>query len=250
MAGVDYEREAGAYDRARSMPFDALEPLRHVVARHVSPPVRRILDVGSGTGQFARAFAHWFELAVVGVEPSAGMRGQARALTCDPLVSYVAGRAEALPLRGRSCGCAWLSTVVHHIADLPACARELRRVLSDGAAVLVRSAFPGHHDRITLFRYFPDARRVAETFPSVERITRVFGAAGFAVECLDDVPQESAPSLRAFLERVRDHRQADSTLVGLSDEAFERGIRDLEGVVAAEATPRPVIDCLTLLVMR
>ena len=41
-------------------------------------------------------------------------------------VAWVGGQAERLPLRDGCCGGAWLSTVIHHLADLPGCARELR----------------------------------------------------------------------------------------------------------------------------
>ncbi len=246
---VDYDREAEAYHRARAISFEGLEQWRCAIAGYLSSTrVRRVVDVGSGTGEFARALAHWFTLDVVGVEPSVGMRRTA-CLTPDPRVSYVAGRAEALPLRERSCGCAWLSTVMHHI-DLPACAQELRRVLVAGAPVLVRSAFPGRLDGVTLFRYFPEARRAVAAFPTVEHVAMVFATAGFSIEHVEDVPQVSAPSTRAFLDRVRGGRHADSTLVGLSEEAFGRGIRALEREAAAETRPRPVIDHLTLLVAR
>jgi SAM-dependent methyltransferase len=46
---------------------------------------------------------------------------------------------------------AWLSVVVHHLADLPAAAEELRRVLVPGGRVLIRGAFPGRHQHLTLF---------------------------------------------------------------------------------------------------
>lgn len=86
---------------------------------------------------------------------------------------------ESLPLRAASCAAAWLSTVIHHIADLDAAARELRRVLRGDGPVLVRSAFPGREHGITLFRFFPGARRALARFPSVARVGEAFAAAGF-----------------------------------------------------------------------
>jgi SAM-dependent methyltransferase len=75
-----------------------------------------------------------------------------------------------------------------------------------------------------------------------------FATAGFAFESLQPVPQVSAPSLRAAVERVR-HR-ADSTLKPLPDEEFAEGLAALEHAAAAETTPTPVIDHLDLLVLR
>jgi SAM-dependent methyltransferase len=207
---------------------------------------RPLVDIGSGTGQFARAFAESFNLDVVGIEPSAGMGREAQRLNTHPRVSYIAARAERLPLRDRSAGSAWLSTVIHHLTDLDACARELRRVLVAGAPVLVRSAFPGRLDGITLFRFFPGARRVAETFPDLERTAALFGRAGFDLERVEDVAQVSAPDHRALLERVRSGRHADSTLAGLTDQEFAQGVSALE----CAASSGPVVDRLTLVVMR
>lgn len=249
MAKVDYERAAADYQRARGMPLEAILPLRDVVAPWLATPAAApLLDVGSGTGQFARAFAEWFGARVVALEPSAAMRREALRANPQPLVRPLAGRAEALPLGAASCGAAWLSTVIHHV-DLERSARELRRVLRDGAPLLVRNAFPGREAGITLARYFPVRRRLAQ-FPSIERTVEVLGRAGFACATIEDVPQESAPSLADLARRVREARHADSLLASLEDAEYEAGLAALERDVAAGTAPGPVIDRLTVLFFR
>jgi hypothetical protein len=141
-----------------------------------------------------------------------------------------------------------LSTVIHHFGDLASCPRELRRVLEPGGPVLIRSSFPGHHAGITLFRFFPGARKIAETFPTVQATVAAFATVGFAFESLQPVSQVSAPSLQVAVERVR--QRADSTLQPLPDEEFAEGLAALERAAAAETTPTPVIDHLDLLVLR
>jgi len=165
-----------------------------------------------------------------------------------PGIVQVGAAGEALPLASGSCDAAWLSTVIHHLRDREACARELRRVLRPGAPVLIRSSFPGRHERITVFRYFPGASRVASGFPSVEEIAEVFRRAGFRRESLEGVPQISAPDLATALAHAR--LRADSTLAPLPDEEFEAGIAALERDVAAGASPGPVVDFIDLLVLR
>jgi hypothetical protein len=114
--------------------------------------------------------------------------------------------------------------------------------------VLIRSSFPDRHERITLFRFFPGARRVAETFPTVEATVAAFAAAGFAFQALRPVAQVSAQSLREAVDRVR--VRADSTLRLLPDEEFAEGLAALERATAAETTPTLVVDHLDLLVLR
>jgi ubiquinone/menaquinone biosynthesis C-methylase UbiE len=246
---VDYNQMAAVYDCGRSLSDEALEAWRTALSRYLpSETGMPVLDLGSGTGRFSNALAEWFDAYVIGVEPAEGMRREAQRRITHPRVAYVGGEAERIPLRDGSCDSAWLSTVIHHIGDLPSCARELRRVLRPQGRVLIRSSFPDRHDDILAFRFFPTARKIAETFPTVEGTVKAFASAGFRMEALESVAQVLAPSLRAFCERVR--VRADSTLVALSEDEFARGMEALEKAAAEEMTPTPVVDRLDLLVLR
>jgi ubiquinone/menaquinone biosynthesis C-methylase UbiE len=252
MARVDYDHMAGDYAEGRALPAGGLEPWREAIRPWLpqaaaAPPA---LDLGAGTGQFAAAIAGWFGVRVLAVEPSAGMRAQAARRHRHPGVALVGGRGERLPLRDGCCGWAWVSTVVHHLDDLPATARELRRVLRPGGPVLVRQAFPDRLEAVTLYRrFFPGAARIAAAvLPTVEQVTEAFAAAGFRVQARKEVSQQSAPSLAAYLDKTR--RRADTGLRLLGDAEFTAGLAALERAAAAETTPAPVTDRLDLLVLR
>jgi SAM-dependent methyltransferase len=180
------------------------------------------------------------------------MRAQAVRAHPHPGVRWVAGLAERLPLGDRTCAWAWVSTVVHHLDDLDAAAAELRRVLRPGAPVLVRQAFPGRMDEISLYRrFFPAAGASlveAGGLPSVERLSSAFAGAGFRAESLQAVAQVSAASLAAYRDKVR--LRADTGLRLLPDDQFAAGLEALDRAVAAETTPTPVVDRLELLVLR
>jgi hypothetical protein len=137
---------------------------------------------------------------------------------------------------------------VHHVPDLTACAKALRRALRPRGPVLIRGAFPGRLERIALFRFFPAGRRVLDAYPSVEQTAAAFATAGFAVESLRDVPQISAPNLVTFLESAR--LRADTVLRGISDADFAAGLAALEATIAAGDGSDPVVDRLDLLVLR
>jgi ubiquinone/menaquinone biosynthesis C-methylase UbiE len=254
MARVDYDRMSADYVEGRALPPEGMEAWRAAIAPWVPADVggrSPVLDLGAGTGQFAAAIAGWFGVEVVAVEPSGGMRAQAARAHPHPGVRWVAGVAERLPLGAGACAWAWTSTVVHHLDDLERAAGELRRVVRPGGRVLVRQAFPGRMDAITLYRrYFPGAAQALVAgggLPSVERVSAAFAAAGFPTEALQQVDQVSATSLAAYRDKVR--LRADTGLALLPDEEFAAGLAALDRAVEAETTPAPVVDRIDLLVL-
>jgi SAM-dependent methyltransferase len=242
MARIAYdEGDARAFEATRQLAGDGLHAWRDAVARHLGPaPGMRLLDLGSGTGMWARAFTGWYGVDVVRVEPSAAMRAR------DPEPGALAGDARTIPVPRGGVDAAWLSTVVHHLPDLPAAARELRRVVRPGGPVLIRSAFAGGHDTITLFRFFPEAVAVLDTFPAVGEVAAAFAAAGFTDAAYELVPQVSAPSLRAAADNLR--RAAHTPLQLIDDAAYDAGLARLRR--AAATGTGPVVDHLGLLVLR
>ncbi len=249
MARIDYTAAGNLYDRARALPLEGLGAWREALAPHLSGLTSPLLDVGAGTGQFVRAFRTWFASEIVAVEPSPAMLS--RLLECSRETEVRALRATAthLPIRDHTAGAAWLSTVIHHIPDLPLAALELRRTLLPGAPVLIRSAFPGRLDGITTFRHFPAARRVAESFPTVDAVARAFAASGFHLESLEAIPQQTLPRIAEARERVIAMRRADTTMIPLTDSEFDDGLASLDREIAADPGT-PVIDYLDLLVLR
>lgn len=248
MARIEYDEVAADYRAARGLSEDGLAGWKKALNPYFQGLMLPVLDVGSGAGQFATLFPKWFGASVIGVEPSEGMRARAEADRSDSRVTYLAGDAEHLPLADRSCGAAWLSTVIHHVPDLAAAAREIRRVVVPGGPLVIRSAFPGRTSQISLFRFFPEAAAVVETFPTVEQVERHFGAAGFALLKVAAVPQVSVPSLEEFRARVA--LRADTTLRGISNEAFEAGLTRLDQAIRAGGNDGPFVDYLDMLVLR
>lgn len=245
MARIAYhDHEAAAFEATRHLSEHGLAAWREAVTRNLDPrPGTRLLDLGAGTGRWARAFTDWYDdIDVIAVEPAEAMRARCR----HPKV--VAGDAAGIPLADRSVDAAWLSTVIHHLPDLTAAARELRRVLRPGGPVLIRSAFAGRHHAITLFRYFPEAIRVLDTYPSVHDVEAAFAAAGFTTVSLEQVPQVTAPSLREAAATLR--REAHTPLQLITDDEYAAGLARLHRAATTGTGTGPVIDALDLLVLR
>lgn len=128
------------YQQATAFHYAAYRPpLHQAILQRALPADSRFehgVDVGSGTGYSALALAAYCR-RVSGVEPSEAMRQAAQP---HPAVSYLAGRADALPLADGSADILTLAGVLPYArsdARSDASAAELRRVGRVGATLLV-----------------------------------------------------------------------------------------------------------------
>ncbi len=100
---------AGHYDQCRPSPPAALAQLVALATGRPAP--RLVVDLGSGTGLSTRYWADRAE-RVVGIEPTADMREQARAATAAPHVEYREGFSHRTGLPD-------------HVADVVCCMQAL-----------------------------------------------------------------------------------------------------------------------------
>jgi ubiquinone/menaquinone biosynthesis C-methylase UbiE len=246
---TDYERMAAVYDSGRALPAQNLEAWRDELHPYLSQRGTTLADVGSGTGLWTEVLAEWFDVRLVAVEPSDGMRRAAAGKERPVNTWLVGGTAEQLPLGTSTCRCAWLSTVLHHIGDLPRCVAELRRVVSSAGFVLIRNSFGDRLDGINWLTFFPTAQRVAgERWPNLKETVETFRAGGFEREAVKRVPEIVATDWRAYVDRIE--VRANSTLTVITDEEFEDGLVRLRAAARRETSPREVVDPRDLLVFR
>ncbi|MDI6103749.1 class I SAM-dependent methyltransferase [Actinoplanes sp. NEAU-A12] len=244
MALIAYdEADAAAFEATRHLGDDALGAWREAITRYLDPqPGMCLLDLGCGTGSWSQAFRTWWPATdVLAVEPSAAMRERA---LFEPVLC---GDAADIPAEDESIDAVWVSTVIHHVPDLAAAAREIRRVLKPGGPVLIRSAFPGRHEGITLCRFWPEViTALNDRYPTVAAVEAAFAASGFTTAGLEPVAQVSASSLQEAATGLR--REAHTLLQLISDDAYAQGVERLHA--AARTATGPSIDVLDLLVLR
>lgn len=245
-AEVDWDAQGERYAHTRHAITGTAAYEHLVVETLAGAPPGPVVDVGAGTGIWSPLLAGWTGRPVVAVEPAPGMRRHATAARAAG-VHHVAGRMPDLPLAAETGAGAWLSAVLHHVGDLAACARELRRVLAPGAPVLIRGAFAGRVDGLPQVRYFPDVRRrLDRRFPTVEATEAAFGDAGFGRERLDAVEEEPV-DLQEWRRLLPDQRRSDTSFVHLTDDEFAAGLRGIDAAIAAGDTrPRAALDLLVL----
>jgi ubiquinone/menaquinone biosynthesis C-methylase UbiE len=96
-------------------------------------PIESALDIGTGTGVFAEAFAG-ASLRVAGIDPNAGFLDVARRLVPD--AEFAEGVAEQLPFENGSFDLVFLGQVLHETDDPAAALQEARRVARHRVALL------------------------------------------------------------------------------------------------------------------
>ena len=234
LAPVDYSRvQHQGYAQGRALPAEAVQRNMAIFARHL--PAQRPLtgiDLGSGTGRFTPALAETFGGPIYGVEPAEGMREAAIAGAGHPRVNYLAGRAEAIPLPDATADFVLMFLSYHHVADKPAAAREIARVLKPGGRLLLRSTFqeriPDHWWR----GYFPRSWDVERAmFPTEPETRALFEAAGFAtVETVHmEIPFEG--DVATAVDRLK--LRAVSTFEHLTEAELDEGFARIEADFAA-----------------
>jgi ubiquinone/menaquinone biosynthesis C-methylase UbiE len=197
----------------------------------------------------SKLLADAFDADVRGVEPSARMREVAARENPHRRVRYLEGSGEQIPLADGTCDAALLSYVIHHLDDRDASAVEMRRVVRPGGLVLLRSTLRESLEHLPHWEFFPAARQIAESrMPPRGEVVALFRASGFEQVASEVVKQETAPSLRAYHERMK--LRAISTLELLDDAEFEEGIARLRHAAEGETDPRPVMEDVDLLVFR
>jgi ubiquinone/menaquinone biosynthesis C-methylase UbiE len=189
----------------------------------------RYLEVGTGTGEDALAFAAGFGTSVVGVDSSSVMVEEARR---RGLTEAVVADAHTLPFEDASFDGAWADRTFQHLADPVAALAEMVRVVRTGGRVVVVD--PDYGTQIVDVPDQDLARRVLR-FRSdfgirngtlARQMPGLFGRAG-----LTNLQVEAVPIV------LRDPTALDNAL-GLRDWAsfaHEQGIVEAEEVPAWEA---------------
>jgi ubiquinone/menaquinone biosynthesis C-methylase UbiE len=247
---MDYDRTKipEAYDRSRDHGPEVLALWMNAIeARVDKDTVRRILDLGCGTGRFSQALAAHFDAEVIGVDPSSKMLARAREKQHDPRVRYVEGSGERIPLDASSIDLVFMSMSFHHFGNPRDAARECRRVLRDGGSVVVRT---GTREQIPNYPYVPffpaTPEMIADLLPDLRELRDVFESAGLRPISAEIITQTIAPNWMVYADKVA--AGGDSIISRLSEQQLEAGLAELRHYAATAS--EPVVEPIDLLVFR
>ncbi len=123
-------------------------------------PDERALDVGTGTGDLARALLRVSDATseVIGIDLSSKMLALSARRLSRARYRPLLGNAEALPLPDASVERVITGFTLRNIGDLPRALGEMRRVLRPGGrAVLLELSHPTHPPFARVYRWYFEA---------------------------------------------------------------------------------------------
>jgi ubiquinone/menaquinone biosynthesis C-methylase UbiE len=234
---IDYAAAAASYARHREIHLGVLAEL---VAHGEIGSESRVLDVGCGTGNYARSLVSVTGCRVSGVEPSARMRD--RAISATAWEALLEARAEQLPFPDATFDLVMSTDVIHHVSDRNAYFAEAARVLRPGGHVV--TVTDSHDDirrRRPLSSHFPETVPVElARYPSIAALATEMERAGFVAQQTVEVARDyQLTDSQPYRDR------AYSSLLLIDDAAFQRGLARLESALALG--PIPCVSLYTLL---
>jgi SAM-dependent methyltransferase len=228
----EYWTQPGTYDprefdtRFRPEVLDFWLP--HFIKLADLAAAQRVLDIGCGTGGFARAIAQRVQADVIGVDVAVHLLRYAAAQSPALPIRWVLGRAEALPLDDQSVDRVLLSLVLHQIDHRQRAIQEVYRVVRLGGRVLVRTVAPEVALQAWIpYRFFPKVAQIqAARLPTIDAILTMCRQAGFQELHTRTVCRNARVDLHKVTADLR-HRKRPSYQL-LTDEELEDGLRSIE----------------------
>jgi cytosine/adenosine deaminase-related metal-dependent hydrolase/SAM-dependent methyltransferase len=175
--------------------------LEHRYVEQLLPSVsgRSVVDLGCGTGRWLERLALHSPQSLVGIDASAEMLQVAKRKVTREVRLILAG-CEDLPLHRASTDFVLSSFVTSYLDDLPAAAKQMRRILRPGASIILTDVHPataadlGWRRGFTVDGKFID---IATSSRSVSEITEVFESLGLKVDLAIE-PEFGPPEFTIF----------------------------------------------------
>lgn len=231
---------ANRYDAARNLPDQTLAVWMDALKIAVPDKVDRVLDLGCGTGRFTAALGKTFGCSMIGVEPSAAMLSVAEAQQV-PRIEWKLGDAENIPLEDGSIDLVFMSQVFHHLSHPEKALQEIRRALASAGYLAIRNATTENSKQLGWLRCFPEALEIeAKRNRTQQEIEDLVCSQSFVLVSRQTITQLFAHSYQEYYDKIKN--RGLSSLIAISDEAFDSGLQRLQGWVVQQPADTPVYE--------
>lgn len=250
MEGVYTKIEtANRYDSARSLPSQTktlwLNALKSSIPER---DIRKVLDLGCGTGRFTAALGKAFECSVIGVEPSSAMLNVALSQN-ESNVEWKQGQAEDIPLENGVVDLVFMSQVFHHLVQPQRALQEINRVLTSVGYLAIRNGTREYNKELKWLEFFPEALEIEnERTPSQQELKESVCSGAFELISQRTIYQIFAASYAEYFEKVS--QRGLSALIVISEEAFQSGLRRFQNWVSRQPRNLPVYEPVDLFVFQ
>ena len=183
----------------------------------------KILEVGCGTGNYAVALRVLLDCEIWAIDPSQEMLSIARERSAE--IHFSVGRGEKLDFPRSFFDTVFSVDVIHHLSRPRDFFCEAHRVLKEGGNVctVTDSEWIIRH-REPLAVYFPETVEVElKRYPRIDQLKRIMIEVGFS-----DIKDNMAEFPYELHDAQAYRYKAFSSLHLISEEGFERGIKQME----------------------
>ena len=240
---------AQRYDSARSLPTETkslwLDAVRSAIPEG---PIKRVLDLGCGTGRFTSALAETFSCSAIGVEPSRAMLDVASA-GGDANVQWKQGDAANIPLEDHSVDLVFMSQVFHHLLDPQRALDEINRVLAPSGYLAIRNGTREHNPELHWLRFFPEAWKIEEArTPFAREIEEAVTSQHFVLLSHRTIQQMFAASYAEYFYKIS--RRGLSALIAISENEFREGCEEFKHWIDQQPQDAAVYEPVDLFVFQ
>ncbi|WP_051727536.1 SAM-dependent methyltransferase [Nocardia brasiliensis] len=224
---------------------DAQDRLTDLIAQaSAATSGRRVLDVGCGTGGPACRIARTKGAYVTGVTISPKQvdtaNSHSRQQGLSDLTNFRVADATSLPFGGESFDAAIAIESILHMPDKTRVLHELFRVLRPGAKLAIADITQRESETIQSIGAAVSILDLL-SLDSITNYRQLVAGAGFHVDDVRDISEQTRPSYREFSKRVSDRRSALIEVAGTEQTAALEDLFTLFEKAAGEGKARYVL---------
>jgi ubiquinone/menaquinone biosynthesis C-methylase UbiE len=228
VGSVSFDRAADYYDTTRALPPEVADAQTRLLLDEIGVPVRRVLEIGVGTGRISAPLAARHR--VVGVDLS---REMLRVLAAkESGIAAVEADAGRLPFRSGAFDAVMACHVLHLVRDWQRVIEEAGRALVPGGVLMASRGRPRDGLAAELDARIQGASGQIRTYIGLDDLTELdtqLAAKGWAVRRLPEIPQPTRRSVADYLDLIESNRR--SWTWSMTDEERISAVREVRAWV-------------------